>query len=498
MSNDTRTYIAIDLKSFYASVECVDRGLDPLNTNLVVADLSRTNKTICLAVSPSLKSFGLSGRPRLYEVEQLIEKLNIERKAKAPNHLLTSKSCFYDELMKDESIAIDYIVAPPRMSMYLDFSRDIYSVYLKYISSEDIHVYSIDEVFMDVSDYLNTYHMSGHELALKMIKDVLYKTGVTATAGIGTNMYLAKVAMDIVAKKMPADEDGVRIAELDEMSYRQLLWDHQPLTDFWRIGKGYTNRLAKYNLYTMGDIARFSLKNDGILYDEFGINAELLIDHAWGYEPCTMKDIKNYKPQRNSVGMGQVLMEPYEYEKAKIVCKEMIDSLVLDLVDNKLVTDHVGIIINYDTSNNLNNYKGEISKDYYGKKVAKPAGGSVALKEYTNSKKIINDALMEVFEKTVNKNLTIRRINISADRVINEEKAKDVISNVQYDLFTDIEEVEKQKEIEKDNLKKEHNLQEAIINIKSRFGKNAIMKGTNLQEGATGLQRNKQIGGHHE
>jgi len=497
MSNK-KAFIAIDLKSFYASVECVDRGLDPLNTNLVVADLSRTNKTICLAVSPSLKSFGLPGRPRLYEVEQLIKKLNQKRRYKNQNKLLIDKSYFYDELIQDESLAIDYIVAPPRMSTYIDFSRDIYNVYLKYISAEDIHVYSIDEVFIDASAYLKTYNMTAHELALKMIKDVLNKTGVTATAGIGDNLYLAKVAMDIVAKKMPADEDGVRIAELDEKSYREILWDHEPITDFWRVGAGYQRRLEKYHLYTMGDIARFSLKNDGLLYDEFGINAELLIDHAWGYESCSMKDIKSYVPQSSSTGVGQVLMEPYTFDKAKIVCKEMVDGLVLDLIYKNLMCDHVSLSVNYDTSNDLDNYGGVITNNYYGKKVAKPSAASMSLNEFTNSRKKIMKAFVEMFDKVVNKDLLIRRININADRVLISEEAKKIERNVQYDLFTDIAAEEKKMEEEKVYQEKEENLQKAILNIKSRFGKNAIMKGTNLEEGATGLMRNKQIGGHHE
>ena len=496
--NNKKTYIAIDLKSFYASVECVDRGLDPLNTNLVVADLSRTNKTICLAVSPSLKSFGLPGRPRLYEVEQLIKKVNQKRQSKAPNRLLTEKSYLYNELIQDETIAVDYIVAVPRMGLYLDCSRDIYNVYLKYISAEDIHVYSIDEVFIDVSAYLNTYNLPAHELALKMIKDVLAKTGVTATAGIGDNLYLAKVAMDIVAKKMPADEDGVRIAELNERSYRELLWDHEPITDFWRVGNGYANRLAKYNLYTMGDVARFSIKNDGLLYDEFGINAELLIDHAWGYESCTMKDIKSYTPISSSTGIGQILMEPYDYQKAKIICKEMVDNLALDLVVKDLMCDHVSLVVNYDTSNDLSNYDGKITNNYYGKKVAKPTGGSFALKQWTNSREELMNAFLQIYDSTVNKDLLIRRIGVNADRVMPKKDAIKIERNVQYDLFTDIALEEEKMEKEKINKQKEENLQKAIINIKSRFGKNAVMKGTNLEEGATGLLRNKQIGGHHE
>ena len=493
-----RTYIAIDLKSFYASVECAERGLDPLTTNLVVADSSRTNKTICLAVSPSLKEFGIPGRPRLFEVEQKIKQLNEERRRKTKGYQLKNKSYYKEELLNDLSLGIDYIVALPRMAYYIEYSTKIYKTYLKYIAPEDIHVYSIDEVFIDVTNYLNTYKLTAHELAIKMIHDVLNNTGVTATAGIGTNLYLAKVAMDIVAKHMKADKDGVRIAELDEMKYRQLLWSHRPITDFWRVGKGYAKRLEKYNLYTMGDIARFSLKNDGVLYDEFGINAELLIDHAWGYESCKMKDIKAYKPNNNSLSSGQVLMEPYTYDKALIIVKEMIDNLVLDLVEKKLVTNNVGLHINYDTSNELNENENEITTDFYGRTVIKPAGGSISLKKYTSSTKEINDAIISIYKKTVNPNLTIRRINISANNLIPYDKKDNEIIIEQFDLFTNTDNLKEKEEKEKINLEKEAKMQEAIINLKHRFGKNAILKGTNYEEGATGRDRNKQIGGHKE
>lgn len=493
-----RTYIAIDLKSFYASVECVDRGLDPLNTNLVVADKSRTSKTICLAVSPSLKSFGIPGRPRLFEVETKVKQLNEERRRKAAHQILTGKSCYLDRLSQDETLAIDYVVAPPRMSMYLEFSRDIYSTYLKYVSSEDIHVYSIDEVFIDVTDYLNTYKVSAHELALRMIRDVLGQTGVTATAGIGENLYLCKVAMDIEAKHMPADADGVRIAELDEMSYRQKLWEHEPLTDFWRVGRGIAKRLARYGLYTMGDIARFSLTDSETLYKEFGVNAELLIDHAWGYESCTMKDIKAYKTQSKSTGIGQVLMEPYTFEKAKVVLKEMIDNLCLDLSEKGLVTDHVSLYIGYDSSNDLRGYKGEITNDYYGRRVARHAGGSLPLSQFTTSRKDIGDALLKIYDQTVDRNLTIRRININADRVIEKQASEKIETVTQYDLFTDIEQAERIREKDEKRRKKEENLSKALSDIKRRYGKNSILKGTNYEEGATGRQRNKQIGGHRE
>ena len=492
MSN--KTYIAIDLKSFYASVECVDRGLDPLNTNLVVADLSRTNKTICLAVSPALKTFGIPGRARLFEVEQKVKQLNLERKRKAKN--IKGKSHFLDKIEKDNEVLIDFIVASPRMEMYLEFSTEIYNVYLKYVSSDDIHVYSIDEVFIDVSNYLNTYRMDGHELALKMIKDIMAKTGVTATAGVGTNLYLAKVAMDIVAKHIPADENGVRIASLDERSYRKKLWGHQPLSDFWRVGKGYQNRLEKYNLHTMGDIARFSLNNDGLLYEEFGINAELLIDHAWGYEPCEMKDIKAYKSKNNSISSGQVLMEPYTFDKAKVVTKEMVDNLVLDLVEKGLCTDNVGLYVGYDISNDLNNYEGEIKNDYYGRRNIKPANGSMQLKEFTSSIKIIMDAIISIYDQVVDKKLLIRRINISANRVIPISQAKEKTKVEQFDLFSDYQNYEENKEKENKELKKEENLQKALIDIKNRFGKNSVLKGTNYEEGATGKDRNEQIGGH--
>ena len=483
-----RTYIAIDLKSFYASVECVERGLDPLNTNLVVADLSRTNKTICLAISPSLKSYGISSRPRLFEVEQKVKAIN-SHKSKI------KKSYLYDELKKDNTLAIDYIVAAPRMKKYLECSTKIYEIYLKYISSEDIHVYSIDEVFMDVTDYLNTYKMSAHELALKIIRDVLKETGVTATAGIGTNLYLAKVAMDIVAKKMDADKDGVRIAEIDEMSYRKLLWSHEPISDFWRIGNGIAKRLAKYNLFTMGDIARFSLKNDGLLYKEFGINAELIIDHAWGYEPCTMKDIKSYHTDNNSLGSGQVLMRPYTFEEAKVVTKEMVDNLVLSMVEKGLVTNHVSLHVGYDISNDFSNR--ETKSNYYGRVEIKPAKGSKKLNKYTSSSKLINDAFMEIYDNKVDKSLLIRRINICADKVILKKDADKKVMIEQYDLFSSIEDQQEKQLIQKKEDAKEADLQKAILKIKNKYGKNAVLKAISYEEGvATAKDRNEQIGGH--
>ena len=498
MKEKERTYIAIDLKSFYASVECVEKGLDPLNTNLVVADSSRTNKTICLAVSPALKSFGIPGRPRLFEVEQAVKKLNEQRRLKAPGRRFSGKSALLDKLNADETLEIDYVTAVPRMALYIEYSTKIYDIYLKYVAKEDIHISSIDEVFIDATAYLNTYGMSGHDFAMKMIEDIMVSTGVTATAGIGTNLYLAKVAMDIVAKHKKADKDGVRIAELDEMSYRRILWTHEPLSDFWRIGPGYMRRLAKYNIHTMGDIARFSLRADGTLYDEFGINAELLIDHAWGYEPCTMADIKRYRPESNSLGAGQVLMEPYTFEKARVVCKEMIDSLCLDMVDKGLVTDHVSLVISYDSSNDLSEYEGKITKDYYGRMNAKPAGGSVALKMATSSVRIITEVLMAIYDATVDRSLTIRRININADHVFLKKKNEEKVLVEQFDLFHDPEKMEEQiKEMRKQE-KKEEDLAKALLDIKHRFGKNSILKGTNFEEGATGKQRNEQIGGHKE
>ena len=498
MEEKQRTYIAIDLKSFYASVECVEKGFDPLDTNLVVADESRTSKTICLAVSPSLKSFGVPGRPRLFEVEQIVKQLNEERRRKAPGGVLSGKSALLHRLEADSSLAIDYVTAMPRMGLYIEFSTKIYDIYLKYVSKDDIHIYSIDEVFIDATDYLNTYRMTAHEFAMKMIEDIMINTGVTATAGIGTNLYLAKVAMDIVAKHKKPDKDGVRIAELDEMSYRKILWTHEPLTDFWRVGRGIAKRLLKYNIHTMGDIAEFSLRADGVLYDEFGINAELLIDHAWGYEPCTMKDIKAYRPVSNSLSSGQVLMEPYTFEKAKVVCKEMIDNLCLDMVEKGLVTDSVGLWINYDSSNDLRGYKGKIVMDYYGKRTAKPAKGTVQLDDFTSSSRTITAALMKVYDLNVDPALKIRRITITANRVISKNMAVSKMKVRQFDLFHDAKETEKLDEQRQQEELKEENLAKAILDIKHRFGKNMILKGTNFEDGATGRRRNEQIGGHKE
>lgn len=493
-----RTYIAIDLKSFYASVECMDRGLDPMNTNLVVADERRTEKTICLAVSPSLKSYGIPGRARLFEVVQKVRESNALRAGAAPGRKLFGASIYNHELKKDPSLAIDYIVAPPRMARYMEISGKIYEVYLKYIAPEDIHVYSIDEVFMDVTDYLDTYALSPRELAMKMILDVLHTTGITATAGIGTNLYLAKVAMDIEAKHIPADDNGVRIAELDEMSYRRSLWSHRPLTDFWRVGRGYADKLEKRGLYTMGDIARCSegkpndYYNEDLLYKVFGVNAELLIDHAWGWEPCTIADIKAYKPENNSIGSGQVLQCPYNYEKARLVVKEMADALALDLVDKALVTDQIVLTVGYDTSSITAKYKGEIQTDRYGRKIPKHAHGTANLEKYTSSGNMIMNTSLDLFDRVINKELLIRRVYITATHVIPEKEAKEGKAYEQLSLFTDFE----KEEMEKQKLEKERKMQEAMLSIKKRFGKNAVLKGMNLEEGATAKERNNQIGGH--
>ena len=492
---EKRQYIAIDLKSFYASVECVERGLDPLTTNLVVADSSRTEKTICLAVSPSLKSYGIPGRARLFEVVQKVKEANYFRKRKAPGYKFEDKSSDFTELSKNPSLEIDFIIAPPQMSRYMKISTEIYQIYLRYIAPEDIHIYSVDEVFIDVTNYLQTYQMTAHELAVKLIREVLKETGVTATAGIGTNLYLCKIAMDIVAKHITADKDGVRIAELDEMSYRQKLWSHKPLTDFWRVGKGYSTKLEEYGLHTMGDIARQSLYDEDILYKLFGVNAELLIDHAWGWEPCTIADIKAYKPENHSVSLGQVLQCPYDYEKAKLIVKEMTELLVLDLVDKCLVTDQMVLTVGYDIENTKNgDYKGEITSDRYGRKIPKQAHGSENIGRYTSSTKLITAAVMRLFERIVDSNLLVRRMYVVANHTVDESTVKE--PSEQLDLFMDFETIEKQKAQEDDELQKEKSLQKAVISLQKKFGKNSVLKGMNLKEGATTIQRNGQIGGH--
>ena len=497
-----RTYIAIDLKSFYASVECRERGLDPMDTNLVVADESRTDKTICLAVTPSLKSYGISGRGRLFEVKQRVKEANAGRRHDAPGRRLEGSSHFFSELQANPELAIDFIIAPPRMAYYMEYSTRIYEVYMKYVAPEDIVVYSIDEVFMDVTDYLNTYKLSPHDLAMKIILDVLETTGITATAGIGTNLFLCKVAMDIVAKHIPADENGVRIAELDEMSYRKTLWAHQPLTDFWRVGRGIAKKLEENGMFTMGDVARCSVHDEDKLYKLFGKNAELLIDHAWGWEPTTIEAIKAYRPSTNSLGSGQVLHQPYEPDKAKLVLREMADLLILDLVDKGLVTDQIVVTVGYDIENltdpeRSKKYHGAIVKDHYGRQIPKHAHGTANLDGHTSSTKKIICAVSELFDRIVDKNLLVRRLNIVANHVLPEADApKKDDGFVQLDLFTDYAALELKQERERAELEREKKMQKAMLTIKKKFGKNAILKGMNLEEGATAKDRNRQIGGH--
>lgn len=501
------TYIAIDLKSFYASVECVDRGLNPLTTNLVVADRSRTEKTICLAVSPSLKAYGIPGRARLFEVVQRLKEVNAARRVKAPGRTFTGKSYIAPELELHPEYEMDFIAAPPRMALYLQTSTEIYNIYLKYISKDDIHVYSIDEVFIDVTHYLKIYKMTPRELAMEMIKDILKTTGITATAGIGSNMYLCKIAMDVVAKHVPADENGVRIAELDEMSYRKKLWDHKELTDFWRLGRGYAKKLRENGLYTMGDIARCSLGkpnefyNEDLLYRLFGINAELLIDHAWGYEPTTIADIKAYKPENNSISSGQVLHCAYDNKKGRLILREMTDLLVLDLVDKRLVTDQMVLNVGYDIENLQNSelakaYKGEITIDHYGRRVPKPAHGSINLGEFTSSTELIMEAVLDLYDRIVDEKLLVRRFNVVANHLQDESSISAQTEYEQLDLFTDYGLLEKQRKEKKEKRQKERSIQEAMLSIKKRYGKNAILKGNNLEEGATTIDRNAQIGGH--
>lgn len=480
---DQRTYIAIDLKSFYASVECVARGLDPLSTNLVVADSSRTEKTICLAVSPSLKSYGISGRARLFEVVQRVREVNTQRRFRS-GRTLTEGEYDNSRIQADPTLALDYIVAPPRMKMYMEVSSRVYATYLKYVSADDIHVYSIDEVFMDVTAYLKSYRCTAHELAMRMIRDVLKTTGITATAGIGTNMYLAKIAMDIEAKHSVADADGVRIAELDEASYRRKYWDHTPLTDFWRVGKGLAAKLKENGMYTMGDVALMSERNEERLYRLFGVNAELLIDHAWGWEPCTIAQIKAYKPSSSSISVGQVLTGPYEATKAMTVVKEMADSLSLDLVDKKLACDQIVLTVGYDIEclAGRSNYSGPVVKDYYGRSVPKPAHGSINLKNPTSSTEEIVAATVVLFRKIVDPGLLVRRMYVVANNTVPE----DSIEGIQLDLF----------EEPRQDMEKERKRQEAILSIKKKFGKNAILKGISFEEGATQKERNAQVGGH--
>ncbi len=492
-----RQYIAIDLKSFYASVECMERGLDPLTTHLVVADGKKTEKTICLAVSPSLKAYGIGGRARLFEAVSKVREANHVRRAKAPGGRLVGESYDALALAADPRLAIGYIVAPPRMARYMEISTQIYNVYLKYISPEDIHVYSIDEVFIDATGYLKTYRCTAHELALRMIRDVLSTTGITATAGIGTNLYLAKIAMDIKAKKMPADADGVRIAELDEMSYRRELWDHTPLTSFWRVGRGIARKLESYGMHTMGDVARYSVQYEDLLYRLFGVNAELLIDHAWGWEPCLISDIKKYRPQSNSISQGQVLSCPYTHDKARLIVHEMIDLLALELVEKRLVTDQLVLDVGYDIENMRGDYQGETMIDHYGREIPKYAHGTGNIGYYTSSSRILTDAMLALFDRIADPRLTVRRVNLTACRVIPETEAPTHDgSGEQLDIFTDPEALEREHAAEEERLARERRRQEAIIKLKRKFGKNAVLKGINLEEGATTKERNGQIGGH--
>lgn len=500
IKNNQKVYIAIDLKSFYASVECIQRGLDPMQTNLVVADKSRTEKTICLAVSPSLKAYGIPGRARLFEVVQKVREVNALRKSRAPGRTLVSASSHDPDVKASPSLALDYLVAPPQMALYMKRSTEIYNVYLNYIAPEDIHVYSIDEVFMDVTNYLDTYRCTARELTMTMIQDVLKTTGITATAGIGANLYLAKIAMDIEAKHIAPDKDGVRIAELDELSYRRELWTHRPLTDFWRVGRGYAKKLESMGLYTMGDVARHSLRDEERLYKLFGINAELLIDHAWGWEPCTIADIKAYKPESNSIGSGQVLQCPYSFEKAKLVVREMTELLVLDLVRKELVTDQMVLTVGYDIENLTdpavrNQYSGEVTTDHYGRSVPKAAHGTANLDRQTSSTMLIVEAVMALCDRIMNPELLVRRINLTANRVVPESAARQPEAE-QLDLFTDYATQQEKRQREAADLEREKRMQHAMLEIQEKFGRNAILKGSNLQEGATTIQRNGQIGGH--
>lgn len=493
---EQETYIAIDLKSFYASTECRQRGLDPLNTNLVVADPSRTEKTICLAVSPSLKAYGVGGRCRLFELVQKVGEANNMRKRKAPNRRFTGKSFLDSELKSNPSLEIDYIVAPPQMALYMKISTQIYKIYMRYVSPEDIQVYSIDEVFIRATPYLKIYNLTAHDFAMKLIREVLSETGITATAGIGSNLYLCKVAMDIVAKKIPADKDGVRIAELDEMSYRKRLWEHRPLTDFWRVGKGYATKLEERGIYTMGDIARISETNEDMFYSLFGINAELLIDHAWGWEPTSIADIKAYKPENNSISSGQVLQCPYPYKKAKTIVHEMMDLLSLDLVEKRLMTNQIVLEIGYDVENE--GYTGECTIDRYGRKIPKHAHGTENLPRYTSSTMQLINAALALFDRIINKKLNVRRVTVTACKLLTESDAKQYESGrtEQLSFFDNPNEIQERREREQAELDKERKCQETILEIRKKYGKNAILKGVNYEEGATTKERNGQIGGH--
>ncbi len=484
---ENRVYACIDLKSFYASVECVERKLNSITTNLVVADIERTEKTICLAVSPSLKSYGIPGRARLFEVIKKVDEINNTRLKKINKFIKSSYN--NDEIRLNPYLKLDYIIAKPRMSLYMEYSAKIYSIYLKYVSSDDIYSYSIDEVFMDITSYLKYNKMTKEEMITKIILDIYNETGITATGGIGTNLYLAKVAMDIMSKHTNPNRDNVRIAYLDEISYRKLLWNHVPLTDFWRVGRGYAETLNKNKLYTMGDIARCSINNEELLYKLFGVNAEILIDHAWGYEPCTIKDIKNYKSESSSISIGQVLKRPYDYLETKIIVMEMVDNLILSLIDKNLYTNKISLTINYDSDNLNNNYIGEIRKDYYGRNVPKEAHGTIDINHYTCSSKIINEKVEALYKKIMKSNLLSRRITIAFLNVLtfDEVKKKEVR---QLDLFSNIEIDTKEEDKDKD-------VSIAVLKIKKKYGKNALLKGINLMDSATGKERNEEIGGHH-
>ena len=498
-----KLYICIDLKSFYASVECVERKLEPLNTNLVVADETRTDKTVCLAVSPSLKQYGIGGRARLFEVKQKIKEINYQRRKLNNYKNFIGKSYFDNELKNNKELELDLIIAPPRMAYYIKYSTDIYNIYLKYIAPEDILIYSIDEVFIDITNYISLYKCTPRQLVTKIIKDVYEKTGITATAGIGTNMFLAKVAMDIVAKKSKPNEFGVRIAGLDEMTFRKKLWDHKPITDFWRVGKGIADKLAKNNMFTMGDVAMCSHYNEDLLYKLFGINAELLIDHAWGYEPCTIDIAKSYKPTSTSLSSGQVLHLPYDNKKARLIVREMADNLALDLVSKKLLTEQLVMTIVYDIENLTNpsisnKYFGEITIDSYGRKIPKHSHGTINLNQLTSSSNIITEGFINLFDRISNPILLVRKLNLSVNKLISEDNKKNQKVIEQIDLFTNYEEREKRKKQEIINETKEKEIQKVMLEIKNKYGKNAILKGMNIIEGATTMERNQQIGGHHE
>ncbi len=495
MWGELMTYICIDLKSFYASVECVERGLDPLDTHLVVADESRTEKTICLAVTPSLKAYGISGRARLFEVVQKMKEVNNDRLCQSLFHDFTDSSYSAKKLKDNYSLKADYIIAPPQMRLYMEVSSRIYGIYLKYIAPEDIHVYSVDEVFIDATNYLGTYKCTARELAVKMIRDVLKETGITATAGVGTNMFLAKIAMDIVAKKMPADKDGVRIAELDEMSYRHKLWSHTPMTDFWRFGNGITRRLEKLGVYNMGELARLSEKNEDILYREFGVNAELLIDHAWGYESCMISAIKSYSSENHSLSKGQVLPEPYQFLPARLIVKEMTDQLSLELVSKKLVSDQLVLTVCYDHSYIPGEYEGELEVNHYGKIAPKSVHGSSNIGSFTSSTRLFIQKATKLFNELADRRLLIRRIYVVANHVIPENTVPEE-HDIQYSFFDDIEKLEQKRMAEKLKLSRERSIQDAMIFIKEKYGNNAILKGMNYEKGGTAIERNGQVGGH--